>query len=606
MSITIRITGSLLCIVLLSSFAYADNHGIVGREGNRFVLNGQPYYYAGSNNYYQMVFAADPGLRYAIDEVQEEMVAMGMTVLRTWAFNDGEDQWNALQIRPRVYQEYVFQGLDYVLDKANQVGLRVILPFVNNWDDYGGMNQYVAWSPTANSHDDFYTDDSCRAWYRNHIATVLNRVNTFNGRLYKEDATVFAWELANEPRCSSDPSGNTLQVWTEEMSAYIKSLDSLHMVTTGSEGFYGPTGPPHNPVGWFGTQGVDFIRNHQVATIDFAVFHAWPDWWGIGYNTAIAWVVDHIDDADTILQKPVVLEEYGKQRPTDIRDQFFQGWLDAIFAGAQAGKAAAGSNLWILYHDDYPDHDGFGVYYPRDTSTVAILQAHAEAMNELTEPTPEQEIELYPVDPPVTVPRGGHFFYHAKIINHADTSVNLDCWVGVTLPNGTPFGPLKLYEDLTFPASDSVTFSNLRQHVRQAAPLGDYQYIGYIGDYPTVYDSSYFPFTVTADVVDGKDSRSLEGWGGMGRLPSFTEVVGNRPNPFNATTTINYQLAADVYVKLEVYNLLGQEVATLVDEKQQAGYRSIIWNASGVSSGLYFYKLTGGDYRETKRMMLLK
>ncbi|GAG09460.1 unnamed protein product, partial [marine sediment metagenome] len=202
--------------------------------------------------------------------------------------------------------------------------------------------------------------------------------------------------------------------------------------------------------------------------------------------------------------------------------------------------------------------------------------------------------------------RGGHFFYHAKIINHADTSVNLDCWVGVTLPNGTPFGPLKLYEDITFPASDSVTFSNLRQHVRQAAPLGDYQYIGYIGDYPTVYDSSYFPFTVTADVVDGGDAWFLEGWDRLGGLPPVAEVVGNHPNPFNAVTVIKYQLPAVGYVKLEVYNTLGQRVVTLVNSKQQAGYRSVIWDGSKVSSGLYFYRLTAGDYTETRRMMLVK
>jgi len=80
----------------------------------------------------------------------------------------------------------------------------------------------------------------------------------------------------------------------------------------------------------------------------------------------------------------------------------------------------------------------------------------------------------------------------------------------------------------------------------------------------------------------------------------------NYPNPFNATTTINYQLPVDGHVKVGVYNLLGQKVATLVEEKQEAGYRSVIWEASELSSGLYFYKLTAGDFTETKRMMLVK
>jgi len=80
----------------------------------------------------------------------------------------------------------------------------------------------------------------------------------------------------------------------------------------------------------------------------------------------------------------------------------------------------------------------------------------------------------------------------------------------------------------------------------------------------------------------------------------------NHPNPFNATTLINYQLASASYVKLEVYNLIGRKVATLADEAQEVGYKSVNWDASEVSSGLYFYKLTAGDYTETRRMMLVK
>ncbi|MFQ5869336.1 MAG: T9SS type A sorting domain-containing protein, partial [Candidatus Zixiibacteriota bacterium] len=81
---------------------------------------------------------------------------------------------------------------------------------------------------------------------------------------------------------------------------------------------------------------------------------------------------------------------------------------------------------------------------------------------------------------------------------------------------------------------------------------------------------------------------------------------GAVPNPFNAKTTINYQLPVDAHVKLEVYNVLGEKVATLVNEKQEPGRGSVVWDASEVSSGLYFYKLTAGDYTVTKRMMLVK
>lgn len=89
-------------------------------------------------------------------------------------------------------------------------------------------------------------------------------------------------------------------------------------------------------------------------------------------------------------------------------------------------------------------------------------------------------------------------------------------------------------------------------------------------------------------------------------IPKQFLLRQNYPNPFNATTVIEYQLPARNYVKMEICNILGQRVITLVDERQQAGYRSIIWNASKLSSGLYFYKLTAGDFTETRRMMLVK
>ena len=89
-------------------------------------------------------------------------------------------------------------------------------------------------------------------------------------------------------------------------------------------------------------------------------------------------------------------------------------------------------------------------------------------------------------------------------------------------------------------------------------------------------------------------------------LPTMTELYQNYPNPFNATTVIEYVLPIESYVKLEVYNIHGQKVATLVDSKQQAGYRSVSWDASKVSSGIYFYKLTAGSKVFSHRMMLLK
>ena len=89
-------------------------------------------------------------------------------------------------------------------------------------------------------------------------------------------------------------------------------------------------------------------------------------------------------------------------------------------------------------------------------------------------------------------------------------------------------------------------------------------------------------------------------------LPASTSLFQSYPNPFNANTVIEYALLEAAEVKLEVYNLIGEKVATLVNGIEDAGYKSVTWDASEVSSGLYFYKLSAGDYIETKRMMLIK
>ena len=89
-------------------------------------------------------------------------------------------------------------------------------------------------------------------------------------------------------------------------------------------------------------------------------------------------------------------------------------------------------------------------------------------------------------------------------------------------------------------------------------------------------------------------------------LPTYTELHQNHPNPFNASTQMGYSLAEAGNVTLRVYDLAGRLVETLFDSHQEAGEHVVTWDASQVSSGVYFYKLTAGDYAETKRMMLVK
>ena len=89
-------------------------------------------------------------------------------------------------------------------------------------------------------------------------------------------------------------------------------------------------------------------------------------------------------------------------------------------------------------------------------------------------------------------------------------------------------------------------------------------------------------------------------------LPKQYNLEQNYPNPFNPTTTITYALPQQSKVRLSIYNLLGQELLTLVDRSEEAGYKSVSFDASALSSGVYFYRLEAGSFLQTKKLVLVK
>jgi mannan endo-1,4-beta-mannosidase len=344
----------------------------VTRSGSQLTLAGKSFRFAGTNNYY---------LEYSppvmTDAVLEHASASGSTVMRTWAFLDVP---NATDVGDKgVYFQYWdgtqpayndgadgLQKLDYVVAKAKAEGLRLILPLTNNWSDFGGMDQYVRWAG-GTYHSDFYSSPTIRQWYKNWISHVLNRTNTITGIKYKDDPTIMAWELANEPRCGgsgalpTDPTCtvSTLTSWVTDMSGYIKTIDSHHLVGTGDEGFFNE---PGNASDWTlnGSQGVDSKAFAAVPTIDYLSYHLYPDGWGKDAAWGTQWIKDHSAAARSV-GKPAILGEYGfKDQST--RNVVYRDWTDAVRT-----SGGAGALFWILsdVREDgtlYPDYDGFTVY----------------------------------------------------------------------------------------------------------------------------------------------------------------------------------------------------------------------------------------------------
>jgi len=170
-------------------------------------------------------------------------------------------------------------------------------------------------------------------------------------------------------------------------------------------------------------------------------------------------------------------------------------------------------------------------------------------------------------------------------------------------------GPLKTSTPLLSPYQ-SVERDSLRQYVPGCAPAGTYTYVAYVGEYPSVkIDSSHFQFAKTGSIPDGGRDWILTApfnEGGSWALPNEFALSQNFPNPFNANTTINYRLPLATEVRLEIINLLGQRLAILVDGRREAGNWSVIWETSGVASGVYYCKMTAGDSSQTRKMILIR
>ncbi|WOL02060.1 hypothetical protein Cni_G10779 [Canna indica] len=350
----------------------------VERDGSQFVVDGKAFYVNGWNSYWLMDQAAEQSSKPRVTEMFQAGAKTGMTVCRTWAFNDGA--YHALQVSLGIFDERVFKALDWVIVEARRHGIRLLLSLVNNLQHYGGKTQYVKWAwdegfGLSSSNDSFFFDPSIRSYFKIYLKTILTRKNHITGIEYRDDPTIFAWELMNEPQCASDASGDTLQEWIEDMAEFVKTIDKKHLLTIGLEGFYGPVSPAAkqniNPGKYYGTLGSDFLRNSRVSSVDFASVHIYPDEWLLEANFdekkeyISKWVASHIEDGDKELHKPVMFTEFGlSKKPKTFehfqRVTFYKSIYDQIYESARKNGAGAGALIWQLlvpgmeeYGDDF-------------------------------------------------------------------------------------------------------------------------------------------------------------------------------------------------------------------------------------------------------------
>jgi len=323
---------------------------------------------------------------------------------------------------PGEYDEEGLKALDFLLSEASKYGIRVILSFVDNWKYPGGVDQMIDWSETApereipipgsllaggdynqdnleqdvknyivERHSLFYTDEGTREIYRDYVRTLVNRVNVFNGRTYRDDPAILAWNLINEPRCETwliKDCERKLQDWIESESAFVKSLDPNHLVTVGEEGFWSADSPNEyaNPTWWAKAMGQNFRLNHMPDSIDFATIHIWPDTWSRPEASfQKSWILEHMEEAEEILGKPLLLEEFGKAvrsaEDTEKRNDVFSAAHELVEDSVRENRALKGSLFWNWETDLIRSPGAYEVN--AGDPTFQLIEEHTKRMEEL-------------------------------------------------------------------------------------------------------------------------------------------------------------------------------------------------------------------------------
>lgn len=231
--------------------------------------------------------------------------------------------------------------------------------------------------------------------------------------------------------------------------------------------------------------------------------------------------------------------------------------------------------------------------------------------------TPNVQITLDPVNPPIIIPAiGGSFNYDISLSNGETFAIGCQVWINVTLPNGSTYGPI-FVAPLTAPVG---TLSRTKtQSVPAGAPSGNYSYNAYVGIYPnTAWSTDSFPFTKSAT---GDWGAGAGGWAIEDAKAVQPELGGNSssagfscelsPNPFNPITVMRLRVNQPGVLKVRVFDLQGREISEgfagpWLDGWIAAGDHELQFDGTGLPSGVYIYQIGVGADLITGKMLLLK
>lgn len=434
------IVGTSALLTASSSASWRSSGTFVRRSGREFSLQGRPYRIAGTNMWYAAYLGADRPIGNG-DRLKRELdrlATLGINNVRILGSSEFSPLRNSVRPtfrnRTRHYNEALLRGLDHALAELGKRGMTAVIYLANFWEWSGGMMTYLYWTnggrylnmndpahpwpEFADMTSEFYGHAAAVEMFDDYVRALVGRRNSVTGRLYREDPSIMAWQLANEPRPGGSPEVGRKQLpaylaWIEARARLIKSIDANHLVSTGSEG----------------TQGcIDddqcVVAAHHSTRVDYVTAHIWPQNWGWAdpRNLPGTWptteqnVRAYLERQVAIansLGKPLVIEEFGFPRdggsfepgtPTTYRDRYYKLIYDSVTNSVRTGGSLQGANFWAwggqgrAEHPDHrfvrgdtqylgdPPHEPQGWYsvFDNDASTKALIADYAKAVRGLS------------------------------------------------------------------------------------------------------------------------------------------------------------------------------------------------------------------------------
>ncbi|MCC8188568.1 MAG: beta-mannosidase [Bacteroides sp.] len=420
-----------LLVVLLCwacSSGQTASHPFIRVEDGKFIRNGQPYYYVGTNFWYGAILGSEGegGDRERLLRELDFMKSIGIDNLRVLVGSDGSRGITAkveptLQVAPGVYNDTLLAGLDYLLMEMGKRDMVAVLYLNNSWEWSGGYSQYLEWAgygkapvPAEDGWPEymeyvqqFVQSDSAKALFARYVEDMITRVNRYTHIKYVDDPTIMSWQIGNEPRAFSDANKPAFAAWMADVAAQIRSLDANHLISSGSEGKHGCE------------QDMDlFEKIYADANIDYLNFHMWPYNWGWAPQDSLSESLErakanskaYIDEHMVLARKyrkPAVMEEFGfprdgfrfsRESTTTTRDAYYEyifslitdkDLYDGLFAGANfwawGGFAQpADDHVFWQKGDDYTgdpaqEEQGLNSVFDTDT-TIEVIRAANEKL----------------------------------------------------------------------------------------------------------------------------------------------------------------------------------------------------------------------------------